>query len=111
MKLSSNSKLENQFLSLWLSLAPDLPLIQEFRFSNRRFRADFAHLPSSTLIDIQGGIWLRGNSGHSSGKGISRDNEKLLIAQINGYCLFYLNAEMIDKKHLSLIIAHVKSFL
>lgn len=37
------------------------------------------------LVEVQGGVWLKGKSGHSSGTGITRDCEKLSLAAVNGY--------------------------
>ena len=49
-------RLEGRFLRLWESLGGP-PLEKEFRFHpGRRWRADFAHLPSRTLIEVEGGF-------------------------------------------------------
>lgn len=37
------------------------------------------------LVEVQGGVWLKGKSGHSSGTGITRDCEKLSLAAVHGY--------------------------
>jgi hypothetical protein len=37
------------------------------------------------LVEVQGGVWLKGKSGHSSGTGITRDCEKLSLAAVYGY--------------------------
>lgn len=39
----------------------------------------------SVLVEVQGGVWLKGKSGHSSGAGITRDCEKLSLAAVHGY--------------------------
>ncbi|SRR5579883_2972172 len=91
-----SSKLEDKFLSKWNQLYPALPLIPEYYFCKpRRFRADFAHVETMTLIDIQGGVWMGGKSKHSSGVGITRDCEKLFLANTNGFAMFYLTSNMI----------------
>ncbi len=67
------SRLEARFLRLWKALDGP-PLEKEFRFHpGRRWRADFAHLPSRTLIEIEGGIWLRGR--HNRPQGFLADIE------------------------------------
>ncbi len=38
-------------------------------------------------IEVQGGIWSKGNSGHSSGTGIQRDMDKASLANVNGWTL------------------------
>lgn len=66
----------------------------EFYFSTERlYRLDYA-LPVDGRgndikigIEVQGGIWAKGNSGHSSGVGISRDMEKANLLQSLGWRL------------------------
>lgn len=61
------SRLEDRFLLLWGEVGgPELE--REFRFHDkRRWRADFAHLESRTLIEIEGGIWVNGRHNRSAG--------------------------------------------
>jgi hypothetical protein len=54
------SRLESRFELLWRALGGPV-LAKEFRFHPvRKWRADFAHLPSHTLIEIEGTIRLHG---------------------------------------------------
>lgn len=77
------SPLEARFAMLWRSLGGP-PLEREFRFHpTRRWRADFAHLPSRTLIEIEGGIWLHGR--HTTPRGFAADAEKYLEAALAGW--------------------------
>ncbi|MBB2951968.1 hypothetical protein [Sphingobacterium sp. JUb56] len=49
----------------------------EFYFSTERlFRIDYAIPEYKIAIEQEGGIYMKGNSGHSSGTGIARDMEK-----------------------------------
>lgn len=88
------TNLELQFITLWDSLYPDIKLEPEYRFSERRYRLDFAHVPSKIGIEINGGIW--GKGGHSSGSGISRDYEKNNLAIVEGWRVFQLSSKMIN---------------
>lgn len=89
------SHLEEQFAILWESFYPELPLEREHRFApERRYRADFAHLESKVIVEIQGGIWVRQRTSHSSGTGIHRDCEKLCLAQSMGWAYFALTDKM-----------------
>lgn len=38
-------------------------------------------------IEQEGGVWAKGNSGHSSGTGIMRDMDKGSLASVNGWIL------------------------
>lgn len=51
----------------------------------RRFRHDFGWPAYRVVIEVQGGVWLRGKSGHSSGTGITRDQEKLNLTTVAGW--------------------------
>lgn len=91
----SDSPLEKKFCELFGSLYPHLVLIQDKvqPVPNRRFRLDFAHLESLVGVEIAGGIWRKG--GHSSGRGLMRDYEKLNLCQMNGWIIFQLSSEQI----------------
>lgn len=77
------SRLEMRFETLWrASGGPDLE--KEFRFHPvRKWRADFAHIPSRTLIEIEGGIYVNGR--HNRGAGFAADLEKYMEAALAGW--------------------------
>ncbi len=59
-------------------------MVKEFRFHPvRRRRSDFAHLPSRTLIEIEGGIYVNGR--HNRPGGLAADLEKYLEAGLAGW--------------------------
>jgi very-short-patch-repair endonuclease len=59
-------------------------LEREFKFHpTRKWRADFAHLDSRTLIEIEGGIFTNGR--HTRGAGYAADLEKYLEATLAGW--------------------------
>ena len=81
---------------------------------DRRFRFDYAwpelsldeamNLPegafistiaSGVALEIDGGVWMRGKSGHSSGKGILRDMEKQNVAVANGWRVLRLTPSQV----------------
>ena len=77
------SRLERRFADLWRA-AGGPPLEAEFRFHpQRRWRADFAHVPSRTLIEIEGGIYVQGR--HNRAAGFAADIEKYLEAALAGW--------------------------
>ncbi|QEL01580.1 hypothetical protein FKG96_12435 [Olivibacter sp. LS-1] len=60
----------------------------EFYFSvERQYRIDYAIPTHKIAIEVDGGIWMKGNSGHSSGTGIKRDMEKSNLLQAMGWWL------------------------
>lgn len=83
----------------------------EFYFSTERlYRIDYA-IPVDQngkelkiAIEQEGGIWLKGNSGHSSGTGIKRDMEKNNLLQSLGWRLIRRQpSEMMSLETLLLI--------
>lgn len=53
--------------------------------ANRKWMFDFAWPDQLVAVEIEGGIWTRGKSGHTSGAGITRDAEKSNAAQLQGW--------------------------
>jgi very-short-patch-repair endonuclease len=93
----SPSTLEDRFLMLW-QLAKGPPLEREFRFhAERGWRADFAHLPSRTLIEVEGGIWIQGR--HNRAAGFNADLEKYLEAGLLGWRVFRLGPDQITREN------------
>lgn len=69
---------------------------REFRFHDtRKWRFDFAWPDVKLAVEIQGGIWLGGRGGHTSARGIERDNEKLLEAIMLGWRVLYATPSMV----------------
>ena len=68
---------------------------REYRaIQGRKFRWDFAYPAQKLLIEVNGATWVKG--GHSSGRGISRDYEKLNLANLAGWRCLLFTSEMIE---------------
>ena len=61
----------------------------------RRFRFDLGWRDKRVLVELNGGVWSRGASGHSSGTGIQRDYEKAALCQLQGYRVFSVSSAMV----------------
>ena len=103
MKGGKVSKLEQRFALMWRSMnGPALE--REFRFHpTRKWRADFAHLPSRPLIEIEGGIWIRGR--HTTPRGFTADAEKYLEAALAGWRVLRLVDQQIKAPMIQRIIS------
>ena len=53
----------------------------------KRYRYDFIWDAERVLIEIQGGLYMA-KSGHNTGKGITRDINKVNLATLEGYKIF-----------------------
>lgn len=85
---SRQKKLRRRFERMWQE-AGGPALTEEYRFDeSRRWRADYAHLPSRTLIELEGGVWSGGR--HTRGKGYIKDAEKYREAAMQGWTVVRL---------------------
>ena len=57
---------------------------------NRKFRLDIAFVASKTGLEVQGGIFMRGRTGHTSIKGMKRDMEKHNLTLLNGWRVLHV---------------------
>ena len=90
------SRLESKFLLLW-RVAQGPPLEREVKFhASRRWRADFAHMGSRTLIEIEGGIFIPGGGRHNRGGGYAKDAEKYLEAVLAGWTVIRLTEKQLE---------------
>lgn len=63
----------------------NIPFAREFYGAlPRLYRWDFL-IPPDVVVEVQGGVWNFGKSGHSSGAGITRDAEKSSVAVACGW--------------------------
>jgi hypothetical protein len=107
---SVQSKPEQKFYDLWKASGGP-PLAREHLFFlGRRWRADFAHVGSSTLIEIDGAVWGT-KSGHPGGHaraGKIRDCERDLECVLNGWRVIRLVPSMITVETVERLIAFVR---
>jgi len=101
---SDSSKLEAKFALYWRGLGGPA-LAPEFQFHpERRWRADFAHIKSRTLIEIEGGLHIFGGGRHNRAAGFVLDCEKYLHAWLASWSVVRLTANQITAPTLERII-------
>ena len=78
------SKFEDRVYELWLEQGGP-PLERQYGFAEplRKYRADFAHVPTKVLIECQGGVYS--HSKYARGAGIIKDCERSNIAARLGW--------------------------
>ena len=102
----AESPLERQFADLWQMLGgPDLE--REFRFEpTRRWRSDFAHIASRTLIEVEGGLYQQGR--HNRAQGYQADCEKYNWATMTGWRVIRLTSMMLTPDYVESIIQWIQ---
>jgi hypothetical protein len=96
---------EERFARLWQALSgPEL--VREHRFCARRWRFDFAHLPSLTAIEIEGGIHRIGR--HQRPAGFQADLEKYHAAALLGWQVWRLSPSMVSAEHVRPIVERTR---
>jgi very-short-patch-repair endonuclease len=103
---SPPSRLESKFALYWRSFGgPELE--REFRFhAERKWRVDFAHIESRTLIEIEGGLWIQGR--HNRPQGFAADAEKYLEAALDGWRVLRLTELQITAPMIERIVAFIR---
>ena len=105
---SDSSRLEAKFALYWRALGGP-PLVPEFRFNpQRRWRADFAHIESRTLIEIEGGLHIFGGGRHNRPAGFIADAEKYLEAFLEGWSVVRLTQKQITALNIERLIRRVR---
>lgn len=98
----NRSSLEKKFEKLWEAAFSDIPLyVEDTNVKGRKFRSDYTHRATKTVIEIHGGQYI-GTSGHHGNQAKKdADKQNLLVAQ--GYHPFILWTTMVTKANIELI--------
>jgi very-short-patch-repair endonuclease len=106
-KSRTPSRLERRFELLWRTV--DGPALEpEFRFHpTRKWRADYAHIESRTLIELEGGVWVGGR--HTRAAGFVADAEKYLEATLSGWRVVRLVDSQLTLETVGRVAAMVRS--
>jgi hypothetical protein len=93
------STLEKEFERLWYIKPTSLVLFRQAPLiPGRKFRFDYYHPGSKTVIECQGGIFSRHRLGHTSGSGITNDHIKANLAVLQGLHIFYLSEKLMNRQ-------------
>lgn len=105
--MSKFSNLERRFELIWRAL--DGPaLVSEYRFHPaRRWRADYAHIESRTLIELEGGVWVGGR--HNRASGFMADAEKYFEAALGGWRAVRLVGPQINLNTVGRLVAAIRN--
>lgn len=79
------SKLERDALAAIEHAGIPTPELQYRGLPPRRFLFDFAWVEQRIAVEINGGTWAKGKTGHNSGSGLQADMTKLNCAALAGW--------------------------
>ena len=82
-------------------------LVEEFMFHpTRKWRADFAHLESKLLIEIEGGAY---GGRHTRGKGFVEDLDKYASAWLHGYTVLRIGSHQVRSNIIAAVIGRIRN--
>jgi len=101
------SRLEAKFALYWRGLSgPELQ--REFVFhAERKWRADFAHVASKTIFEIEGGVFIKGGGRHNRAAGFIADATKHIEAFLGGWSVVRLTEEQITAPIIERLIRRI----
>ena len=104
---TNGSRLEAKFALYWRGLSgPELQ--REFVFhAERKWRADFAHIASKTIFEIEGGVFIKGGGRHNRAAGFIADATKHIEAFLGGWSVVRLTEEQITTPIIERLIRRV----
>lgn len=88
------SSLETKFSLLWMAVKGPRLESEALLIPGRKFRVDFVHRASKTVVEIEGGAWSGGR--HTRGSGFIKDCEKYNELGFLGYQVFRLTNDQLN---------------
>jgi very-short-patch-repair endonuclease len=105
-KQDGPSPLEERFDRLWKE-AGGPELVREHKFHpTRKWSADFAHIPTRVIIEIEGGVYMR-RGRHTTATGFIKDCEKYGTATLMGWTVFRLPTPHVEMEWVEKIVRFV----
>ena len=103
--------LEEMFAQQVADWGLPLPTREEMIIPGRNHRYDFCWRKYRLVVEINGGTFSRGKSGHNSGVGIARDYWKVRRAQDNGWTIYPFDVKAItDKEAIAEVADYINNY-
>lgn len=102
---------EKKFTFLWLHVVKGTTdLLVEHKFHpSRKWRFDFAHKPTKTAIEIEGGTGRFKRGRHMRSEGFQEDCIKYNEAAFMGWKVFRLTAAMVNSRELERLAEYLRT--
>jgi len=87
------------FLKIWCEVTRLPPPEREVKFHpTRQWRFDFVWHQQRVAVEIHGGTFMAGRTGHTSGVGVQRDCEKSNAAVLLGWRVLHFTTQDLRQK-------------
>ena len=96
--VNRGSELEESFLAVLRLYRLPEPEREVLYAPPRKVRCDFLFRQAGLIVEMEGGVWSRGKTGHNSGSGIENDCERSRLASLHGYRVFRVTRKALDEK-------------
>ena len=103
-------RLENRFAAMWEQLGGPTDYVRNLRFDepDSGMEFDFAWPAVRFAVEINGGQFSGGKSGHGSAKGLRRDARKGNTAQAKGWRLCVLTSDMVTWEGVAQVLEQMR---
>ena len=96
--VNRGSELEESFLAVLRLYRLPEPEREVLYAPPRKVRCDFLFRQAGLIVEMEGGVWSRGKTGHNSPSGIENDCERSRLASLHGLKVFRVTRKALDEK-------------
>lgn len=109
--MARQSDLEDAFEHWWSLLGDATPYKRQYKFHpTQNYAADFAFPDEMLLVEIEGGIWIRG--AHSRGSGVMKDIKRQNAATKLGWAMLRIPGHHVNGSDVDANVAtHIDDIL
>ena len=91
------SELEESFLAVLRLYRLPEPEREVLYAPPRKVRCDFLFRQAGLIVEMEGGVWSRGKTGHNSGSGIEHDCLRSRLASLHGLKVYRITRKALDE--------------
>ena len=95
--VNRGSELEESFLAVLRLYRLPEPEREVLYAPPRKVRCDFLFRQAGLIVEMEGGVWSRGKTGHNSGSGIEHDCLRSRLASLHGLKVYRVTRKALDE--------------
>ena len=96
--VTRGTDLEESFLAILRLYRLPEPEREVLYAPPRKVRCDFLFRQAGLIVEMEGGVWSRGKTGHNNPSGIENDCERSRLASLHGLKVFRVTRKALDEK-------------